>query len=117
MLVARINPPVKRIIQTGAFETKEFTGELMVAKCSKLVIGTSDKIEFEVRFGNVKYEKNLDGSQGKALFDKVYQLRIDFDQSEMASWGTDDSVVYDIIAQRIGVSILSKEDMDMPFNT
>lgn len=115
MLVAKINPPAKRVIQTGPFSTEEFTGDCMVARCNKLVIGASEDIQFEVRFGNIKYEKNLDGSQGKPLFDKVYQTRMEFTAQEMANWGTDDSVVYDIIAQRAGVNIVSKFEIDIPF--
>ena len=79
MLVAKINPPAKRLIQVTPFTTQEFTGEYMVARCTRLVVGAmqgtlNDDIEFEVRFGNIKYDKNLDGTNGQALFDKVYQI-------------------------------------------
>jgi hypothetical protein len=117
MLIARINPPAKRIIQTGPFETKEFTGDLMILRCEKLTVGTNEDIEIEVRFGNVKYERNLDGSQGKALFDKVYRMNVSLTQQEAAGWGTDDSVLYDIVAQKLGLSVTEKIEIDLPFNT
>lgn len=121
MLVAKINPPVKRVIQTSAFEFKEFFGEYMIARCNRLVIGAdpnsiNDSIEFEIKFGNIKYESNLDGSQGQPLFDKVYRMQLSFTNSELANWGTDDSIVYSLIAQKLGFSIVSTQQIDVPFN-
>ena len=115
MLVAKINPPAKRVMQTGPFSTQEFTGDCMIARCDKLAIGAPDKIEFTLRFGNITYEKNIDGSQGRAMFDKVYQTRMEFTAAEMASWGTDDSVVYEIIAQKLGFTVLSKFEIELTF--
>ena len=121
MLVAKINPPAKRVIQKTPFESKEFIGEYMIARCSKLVVGAmsssfNDKIEFEVRFGSIKYEKNLDGSQGKPLFDKVTHHFVNFTHSELSNWGTDDSVVYSKIADKLGFNIVETILIDLPFN-
>lgn len=121
MLVAKINPPAKRVIQKTPFESQEFLGEYMVARCSKLVIGATssslnDKIEFEVRFGSIKYEKNLDGSQGTPLFDKVTHAFVSFTHSELSNWGTDDSIVYDKIAEKLGFNIVETSLIDLPFN-
>lgn len=120
MLVAKINPPAKRIVQKSAFSTEEFIGEYMVAKCQRLVIGPvqgsfNDNIEFEVKFGNIKYEKNLDGSQGQALFDKIYVQKVMFKSNEMSNWGTDDSIVYTLIAQKLGFTIVSTQQIDIPY--
>jgi len=121
MLVAKINPPAKRLIQVTAFQTQEFIGEYMVARCSRLVVGAmqgtpNDDIEFEVRFGNIKYERNLDGTNGQGLFDKVYRTKVSFTNSELANWGTDDSFVYTKIAEKLGFSIIETTLMDIPFN-
>ena len=115
MLVAKINPPAKRVMQVGPFSTQEFTGDCMIARCDRLAIGTSDKIEFTIRFGNITYQKNIDGSDGRAMFDKVYQTRVEFTAAELATWGTDDSVVYDIIAQKMGFTVLSKFEVELTF--
>lgn len=122
MLVAKINPVCKRVIQTGPFTTQEFTGDSMVAQCRRLVIGAvgqsqNDDIEFEVRFGNVKYETNPDGTQGRPLFDKIWQQKVVFKAADLSNWGTDDSVVYAAIAQKIGFSIVSSQQLDIPYNT
>lgn len=122
MLVATINPPAKRYIQNTPFSTVEFTGDRMVANCKRLPIGAvgqspNDKIEFEVRFGVIKYESNLDGTQGPPLFDRVYTTKVSFFASELSNWGTDDSVVYTAIAQKLGFSIVTTEQIDLPFNT
>jgi hypothetical protein len=76
----------------------------------------NDDIEFEVRFGNIKYDKNLDGTNGQALFDKVYRTKVNFTNSELANWGTDDSYVYTKIAEKLGFSIIETTLMDVPFN-
>jgi len=69
MLVAKINPPAKRIVQTTPFSQTELTGEYMVARCTQLNIDPTpntptDEIIFMVRFGSVKYYQNPDGSNG-----------------------------------------------------
>lgn len=122
MLVAKINPPAKRFIQDGPFSVKEFLGDHMIAKCVKLPIGAStqnenDKIEFTVKFGNIKYEPNLDGTPGTPLFDNVFNMNLKFSGSELANWGTDDSYVYTIIAQKLNFQIVETFALDLPFNS
>ena len=121
MLVAKINPPAKRVVQVTPFQSQEFLGEYMIAKCTRLSIGAipssfNDKIEFEVKFGAIKYETNLDGSQGKALLDAVTHTSIGFTHSELSNWGTDDSVVYTQIAEKLGFNIVELSTIDLPFN-
>lgn len=121
MLVAKINPPAKRVIQTSPFTSQEFFGEYMVVRCDRLVIGAvastfNDAIEFEVKFGNIKYEQNLDGTQGQPLFDKVTHTKVNFNHQELSDWGTDDTVVYQKIADKLGFSILETSIINLPFN-
>ena len=120
MLVAKINPPAKRVVQKSPFTTQEFTAEYMIAKCNKLVIGAvpgsfNDKTEFAVKFGSIKYEKNPDGTDTKPLLEVVVTTNVNFTQAELSNWGTDDSVVYTLIAQKLGFEIISTEVMDMQF--
>lgn len=119
MLAAKISPKAKKVMQVSPLETKEFTADYMSAKCTRLVIGggsgNNSRTEFSLRFFNVKYDTNPDGSQGRALMDIVMVHNVSFSESELASWGTDDSVVLDLIAQKLGFQIISKETIDIEF--
>jgi hypothetical protein len=120
MLVARVNPPAKKVFQTSPFSQVEVEGDLMIAKCSSLVVGAmfgtqNDEITFQVRFGKIKYEKNPDGTNGNPIFDIVVVTRVNFTSQEMADWGTDDSIVYDKIAEKLGFDVISTEVMNIRF--
>ena len=120
MLVARVNPPAKKVFQTSPFTQVEVEGDLMIAKCSNLVVGAmsgtqNDEITFQVRFGKIKYEKNPDGTDGNPTFDIVVVTRVNFTAQEMADWGTDDSIVYDKIAEKLGFDVVSTEVMNIRF--
>ena len=119
MLAAKISPKAKKVVQVSPLETKEFTADYMAAKCTKLVIGGgssfNDYTEFSLRFFNVKYDTNPDGSQGRAIMDLIMVHNVSFTQAELSSWGTDDSVVLDLLAQKLGFTILSKDTLDIEF--
>lgn len=117
MLVAKVNPPAKKILQTNPFQQTEITAEYMIAKCTQLVIGASqgslnDEVQFQVKFGNLKYEQNPDGTNKPVILDVILNTRVVFSQSELSDWGTDDSIVYQKIANKLGFSILSTEVMN-----
>jgi hypothetical protein len=115
MLVAKINPPAKKIVQATPFTSTELTADQMIVKCTQLVIGgaagsNSDSIKFEVRFGKVEYEKNPDGSNGNAIFNILLMHQPTLTQQELATWGTDDTVIFTLIAQKLGINIISLDD-------
>lgn len=121
MLVAKISPAAKRIVQTTPFSQTELTGEYMVAKCTQLNIDPTpntptDEIIFSVRFGSVKYYQNPDGSNGNPIMDTVISARVAFTNEELADWGTDDSYVYGKIAQKLGFTIVSTENLPIQNN-
>ena len=114
MLVAKVNPPAKKILQVNPFQQTEITAEYMIAKCTKLVIGGSqgslnDEIEFQVKFGNLKYEQNPDGSNKPPMLDVVLNTKVTFSQTELSDWGTDDTIVYGKIANKLGCNIESTQ--------
>ena len=115
MLVATINPPAKKVTQVSPFSTTDLTANQMVVKCTNLVIGgaagsNSDRVQFDVRFGTVEYEKKPDGSNGNALFNILIIHGITLTQAELANWGTDDTIIFNVIAQKLGFSIVSIQD-------
>ena len=120
MLVAKISPAAKKIIQKSPFEQEVLTGEYMIVQCNKYIVGSivgtfNDENYFELKFGNIKYEQNPDGTNGKPMLDTVVSQRLKLTTPEVESWGTDDSVVFDIIAKKLGVTIVELTTMDMQF--
>ena len=116
MLVATINPPAKKIAQATPFSTTELTANQMVIKCTQLVIGgasgsNSELVKFDVRFGTVEYEKNPDGTDGNAIFKILVIYNATFTQAELSNWGTDDTVIFNAIAQKLGFSVVSIQDI------
>lgn len=116
MLVATINPPAKKLVQSTPFATTELTANQMIVKCSQLVIGgaagsNSDQTRFEAKFGNVEYQKNPDGTNGNAIFNTLLLHQTTFTQQELANWGTDDTIIFTLIAQQLGFSIVKTEDV------
>lgn len=116
MLVATINPPAKKIVQSTPFTSTELTANQMIVKCTQLVIGgaagsNSDQTRFEARFGTVEYQKNPDGSNGNAIFNTIVIHSTTFTQQVLANWGTDDTIIFTLIAQQLGVSIVKTEDI------
>lgn len=120
MLVAKVNPPAKKIMQANPFQQTEITAEYMIAKCAQLVIGATpgslnDEVIFQVRFGNIKYEQNPDGTNKPPMLDIILVTRVLFTQAELSDWGTDDTIVYGKIANKLGFNIESTQQMDLLF--
>lgn len=121
MLVAKINPPAKKIMQDNPFQQTEVLAEYMIAKCTQLVIGgaqgsPNNEVQFQVKFGNLKYEQNPDGTNKPVMMDALFITRVVFTQAELSDWGTDDTIVYNKIANKLGFNIVSTEFMnDMIF--
>jgi len=116
MLVATINPPAKKVVQSTPFSSTELTANQMIVKCTQLVIGgaagsNSDITRFEARFGNVVYEQNPDGTNGNAIFNTLVIHSTSFTQQELANWGTDDTIIFTLIAQQLGISVITTEDI------
>jgi hypothetical protein len=124
MLVSKITPAATKLIQINPFKTETVQGEYMIVTVSKHVIGAmsgtfNDESEFNVRFGNIKYEKKPDGTDSYPMLDIVISSRLRISQAELSSWGTDDTVVHQLILDKLNrdsgsnISIVSSEIMDM----
>lgn len=94
------------------------TGEYMIAKVNSMNINpdpgsNADEIEFQVRFGNIRYYQNPDGTNGSPILDSVIGMRVTFRHAELSDWGTDDSIIYQKIAAKLGFTII--ETLNLPF--
>lgn len=101
MLLGKLATPVTKVYQVDALQTKTATAEYLVVAANNYVIGKPD-VQFEVRFGNIVTEKD------KERFDIVLRHDLKMTQEELSTWGTDDSVVLDLVAAKLNNSIVEK---------
>lgn len=117
MLVSKITPAAKKIIQVNPFEQKVIEGDMMIVNVQKYVVGSldgtfNDDNVFEVKFGKIKQETKPDGTT-KDLFDSVVIQRVKMTTQEVATWGLDDHILHQLIIDKInengaGISIVSQ---------
>lgn len=106
MLLGKLASPATKVYQNGAFNTKTATADYLVVSTQRFVIG-EDVVNFELRFGNVITENE------KERFDVVLRDSVKMTSNELATWGTDDSVLLDLIAVKLGTSITEKVTKDL----
>jgi hypothetical protein len=106
MLLGKLATPAQKVVQNGAFSTTIINAEYMVVSTQRYVIG-EEKTLFELRFGNVITEN------GQERFDIVLRQDLEMTAEELANWGTDDAVLLDIIAAKLGASVTEKVVKDV----
>jgi len=114
MLLAKISPAAKQIVQTSPFESSEVTAEYMSALARPYALGAS-KVNFEVVFGNLVESPKPGSEETSQQFVRVTSSQVELVGEELASWGTDDSVVLDAIAAKLGTSVVSTLVVDSQF--
>ena len=108
MLLGKLASPAIKVYQNGAFSSTTATAEYMIVSVQKYVVG-DDKASFELRFGNILTENE------KERFDIVLREDVKMTSEELSTWGTDDSVLLDLIAIKIGNSITGKITKDLHY--
>lgn len=106
MLLGKLSTPAIKVYQSGAFNSTTATANYIVVSTQRFIIGDKDA-EFEVRFGNVITENE------KERFDSILRETVKMTSEELATWGTDDSVLLDIVAAKLGTSITEKKVQDL----
>ena len=101
MLLGKLASPAVKVYQNGAFSTTAASAEYMIVSTERFVIG-EDKASFELRFGNVIIENE------KERFDVLLRENLQMTSEELATWGTDDSVLLDLIAAKLGTTVTEK---------
>lgn len=105
MLLGKLAKPAVKIYQNGAFDNISVNAEYIVVSAQKYVIG-QDRVTFEIRFGNIVTEKEHDKEVER--FDNLLRDTLTMTTEELSAWGTDDSVLLDLIANKIGNNLLEK---------
>ena len=106
MLLGKLASPAIKVYQNGAFNSTTATAEYMMVSTQRFIIG-EDKTSFELRFGNLITETE------KERFDIVLRQTVNMTSEELATWGTDDSILLDLIASKIGATITEKVLKDL----
>lgn len=100
MIFGKISPVAQIVKQKSPFEQQTITAEYISAIARPYALGTT-KVNFQVSYGNLKKDEN-----GKVVgFENVYNDNIVVEGSVISSWGIDDSVVLEHIAETQGTSI------------
>lgn len=108
MLLGKLGTPALKSYTISPFETKIVEAWYIAVKAERYVIG-EPKVGFELRFGNLKIKDE------KKEFEIVTRAKLELTNEELISWGTDDSVVLDLIAAKLGNTITEKVIVDSHF--
>lgn len=103
MIIAKINPVLTIATQQNLFNSTVgyITGSYMAATANQYALGI-DKVNFRIAYGNCEFDEN-----GKAVsFTPIHSEGIQLEQADIQNWGTDDSVIYEVIAAKKGIAVV-----------
>jgi hypothetical protein len=113
MLFAKINPTAKMGIQEDVFNVLISEAPYITATAQMYKLGQAHT-RFEVLFGDFP-EPIVDPNEpAQPPFKKMLTQVMEFTAEELSSWGADDTVVLELIADKLGVDvveIVNKEDI------
>jgi len=108
MLLAKINPAATFTSQDGPFAQPTVTTADYVTALARPYAPGAAETNFEVIFGT--YTPAVEASQGvqaeAAKFNRIQSSRLSLTSEELASWGLDDSVLLDVVASKLGTSVV-----------
>lgn len=99
MLYAKISPAAQITVQDGPFSTKVETVEFVAITAHSYSMG-DDPVRFTVSYGKPQFHNEI-----YIRFDAKYQQNVILEASDLAQWGTDDSVVFEIIGEKQGFTV------------
>lgn len=100
MIFAKINPVATVPVQNGPFVVNSITGSYLTAIANQYPLGTN-KVNFRIVYGECIFE------EGSVVgFNQIYGDFVELSGSEVDNWGTDDSYILDIIAEKQGTTIV-----------
>jgi hypothetical protein len=104
MILAKISPHASIVKQSTPFDHVTEIAEYMTVYASPY-IPNADVNAFIVQFGNIPVP--VDGEPAPPPFVSLYAMNIDLTSAELNSWGTDDRALFEIVAEKINVEIIS----------
>lgn len=103
MIFGKIDPVISLAQQTDLFDptTSYITGSYITAVANQYPLG-ANSVNFRVMYGNCTLES---GSVTK--FETVYATNVVLSGATIASWGEDDSVILDALADEQGTAVIA----------
>lgn len=109
MLIAKINPPALKVVESTPFSSSTINLDYYTAIARPYVPGSSST-NFQLQFGSV----NLDDKGQIINFNNETSSQLTMTSEELVTWGTNDDVLLNLIAAKLGVSVL--EIIEVPGN-
>jgi hypothetical protein len=102
MIFGKINPVLSLATQDSLFNpSPEFiTGSYIMGVANQYPLGTN-QVNFRVSYGNCTFERGI-----VTKFDTIHACNVVISGSDIETWGTDDSVILDLIATQQGTSVV-----------
>ena len=107
MLYAKISPAAQIVKQDGPFSSTVIEAEYILVNARNYVLGEGQTV-FNVSFGTPSYFPN-GGFQG---FKTELTNSTTLTSTELANWGTDDSIIFPLIAAKQGFTIVEILDSE-----
>ena len=108
MLLAKIDPAATFTSQDGPFaQPTIITADYLTALARPYVAGAS-QTNFEIQFGT--YIPAVDGKPAK--FNRVQSSQLVLTSQELASWGTDDIALLDVVASKLGTAVVETTEVE-----
>lgn len=99
MLVAKINPSAKKVIEVTPFSSTTVELEYMTAIARPYIPG-SESTNFQIQFGT------LSSNNDKMKFSSELNDQLTLSSEELSNWGTNDDVLLNVVANKLGVEVL-----------
>jgi hypothetical protein len=113
MLFAKITPTAKIGIQENVFNVVVTEAPYMTAIAQVYKLGQS-YTQFEVVFGDFSDQVTDPNQPAPPPFKKMLTQFMEFSAEELSNWGADDSIVLELIAQKLGadiIEVVNKQDI------
>jgi hypothetical protein len=108
MLLAKINPPAKITTQDSPFsQPTETVAEYMRVFVDRYLMG-SPAARFNVSFGLL-----VPNGINRFEFRPIHVQSVLLEGTELDDWGTDDTVIFTKVADKIGISVTETVDLNI----
>jgi len=111
MLLAKISPAAEIVVQTTPFEHSTTEASYMSVVANPY-IPDAEVTNFTLSFGySVPPTPPEEPQSPSYIFIYIYQLSLT--NEELSTWGTDDEELYQIVANKLGCSIIEFINVDL----
>jgi hypothetical protein len=103
MIFGQISPVISLAQQTDLFDqtTSYITGSYIAAVANQYALGCN-QVNFRVMYGNCTFE-----SGSVTTFQTVYATNVVLSGSTITTWGEDDSIILDALANEQGTNVIA----------